>query len=210
MLRTSSCVTGASFLRQSFQHCFAWGSSRLVSTENVPAGHHNSDLSNSVCHIGLNRRRDITLRSDIKVFLNEAPSNLAGVFVGHNSVVVGLPDCGSVCKQKHVPSYVSSLQDFKAAGFQVILASVASPEALKNFAESAGAPGDVKLLADPHGSFTRMLGLEINEPTADPPYSQRYAAFLEDNILVKLCVDKDPSQVHASDAANALKVISQL
>ena len=34
----------------------------------VPAGHENSDLRNSVCNISLNRRRDISLRSDVKFF----------------------------------------------------------------------------------------------------------------------------------------------
>ena len=34
----------------------------------VPAGHENSDLRNSICNISLNRRRDISLRSDIKLW----------------------------------------------------------------------------------------------------------------------------------------------
>ena len=32
---------------------------------NVPAGHINSDLSNTKCHIGLGRLRDLTMRQDL-------------------------------------------------------------------------------------------------------------------------------------------------
>lgn len=36
---------------------------------NVPAGHINSDLSNTVCHIGLGRLRDLTMRQDLQLTL---------------------------------------------------------------------------------------------------------------------------------------------
>lgn len=49
-------------------------------TEAVPAGHHNSDLSSTACHIGLNRRRDITLRGDLTVELDGKRATLAEVF----------------------------------------------------------------------------------------------------------------------------------
>lgn len=34
---------------------------------NVPAGHINSDLSNTKCHIGLGRLRDLTMRQDLRL-----------------------------------------------------------------------------------------------------------------------------------------------
>jgi hypothetical protein len=52
----------------------------MASTQNVPAGHHNSDLSSAVCNIGLNRRRDITLRQDIEVVVHSKTRSLADVF----------------------------------------------------------------------------------------------------------------------------------
>lgn len=53
---------------------------RLASTQNVPAGHHASDLTSPACNIGLNRLRDITLRQDIKVFFGGSQVPLASVF----------------------------------------------------------------------------------------------------------------------------------
>jgi hypothetical protein len=53
---------------------------RYSSTENIPAGHHNSDLSSVACNIGLGRRRDICLRHDITVYYNGQPSRLSDIF----------------------------------------------------------------------------------------------------------------------------------
>ena len=47
---------------------------------NVPTGHHNSDLSSAACNIGLSRRRDITLRQDLKPYVDGKPALLADVF----------------------------------------------------------------------------------------------------------------------------------
>ena len=33
----------------------------------IPAGHRNSDLREEVCNVGLNRRRDLMMRGDIKM-----------------------------------------------------------------------------------------------------------------------------------------------
>ena len=33
----------------------------------IPAGHRNSDLREEVCNVGLNRRRDLMMRGDIKL-----------------------------------------------------------------------------------------------------------------------------------------------
>lgn len=43
----------------------------------IPAGHRSSDLRQEVCNIGLNRRRDLTLRGDIKVSTTEGPQRLS-------------------------------------------------------------------------------------------------------------------------------------
>lgn len=51
------------------------GPSRAYAT--VPAGHRSSDLRQEVCNIGLNRRRDLTLRGDIKVSTTEGAQRLS-------------------------------------------------------------------------------------------------------------------------------------
>lgn len=46
----------------------------------VPDGHLNSDLSPTVCHIGLGRRRDLTLRQDLCLWQNDKKLSLTDVF----------------------------------------------------------------------------------------------------------------------------------
>ena len=55
----------------------------------IPAGHRNSDLGSSACNIGLNRRRDLSLRADIKLYTSEKELSLQDVFrVGHPRILV--------------------------------------------------------------------------------------------------------------------------
>jgi hypothetical protein len=58
----------------------AAAASTAKSTYNVPEGHHNSDLSNTACHIGLGRRRDLTMRQDLRLWDGDKPLSLAEVF----------------------------------------------------------------------------------------------------------------------------------
>jgi hypothetical protein len=50
------------------------------STFNVPEGHWGSDLSDVACNIGLNRRRDLTLRQDLVLYKQQTKLSLADVF----------------------------------------------------------------------------------------------------------------------------------
>jgi hypothetical protein len=43
----------------------------------VPEGHQNSDLSSEACHIGLSRRKDLTLREDVRLMCNGEMQTLA-------------------------------------------------------------------------------------------------------------------------------------
>ena len=46
----------------------------------VPEGHQNSDLSPTACHIGLNRRRDLSLRQDLCLFRPDGKATLKDIF----------------------------------------------------------------------------------------------------------------------------------
>ena len=46
----------------------------------VPEGHRNSDLRKSVCHIGLNRRRDLSLREDLCLFRPGSKATVKEIF----------------------------------------------------------------------------------------------------------------------------------
>ena len=90
----------------------AWSSASLAinartSDDNydVPEGHKNSDLRSVACHIGLNRRRDLSLREDLCLFQPGGKSTVKEIFkVGR------FPDMATfqvdvircTCDQKHM------------------------------------------------------------------------------------------------------------
>lgn len=46
----------------------------------IPEGHRNSDLRNVTCHIGLNRRRDLSLREDLCLFQPGGKATVGEIF----------------------------------------------------------------------------------------------------------------------------------
>jgi hypothetical protein len=67
--------------QREFAAAAAGAASTAKSTYNVPEGHHSSDLSSAACHIGLGRRRDITMRQDLRLYDADGKAlTLADVF----------------------------------------------------------------------------------------------------------------------------------
>eukprot|EP00892_Ulva_mutabilis_P005338 jgi/Ulvmu1/3176/UM015_0217.1 len=182
-----------------------------TSTQNVPAGHHTSDLSSTACNISLNRRRDITLRQDIRVQYDGKTVALPELFKDRDSLVVGIPDL-SDSQKSHVHGYVKDIAELRSAGFQhIFLSAVASSDDLAAFLNKVGAEtADISALADDHGTFTRMLGLELDPAGEDNSRSQRYIGFVQDGILTRICVEKSPDRVEVTSSSKALEVIRSM
>ena len=85
---TSGSTTSTSSSSSSFSsHSFASSAAAAPEYElaprpyDVPEGHAKSDLSPHVCNIGLNRRRDLTLRADVVLYGKQATgTSLASLF----------------------------------------------------------------------------------------------------------------------------------
>ena len=84
---TSSSSTGLASTSTSSSHSFASSAAAAPEYElaprpyDVPEGHAKSDLSPHVCNIGLNRRRDLTLRADVLLYGKQATgTSLASLF----------------------------------------------------------------------------------------------------------------------------------
>jgi peroxiredoxin len=86
-------------------------------------------------------------------------------------VLVGLPDLGSVCAATHLPSYVEQHAALTKVGVDdVFYVTVNEAPALASWSAKV-ATKKIKGLADPHGFFTRALGLEA---AVDSGQSHRY------------------------------------
>lgn len=192
---------------------FCLGSTRpwTTSTHDVPAGHHGSDLTSSACNISLNRRRDITLRQDIRVQCNGTSVALSGLFKDRDSLVIGIPDLAD-SQQAHIQGYVRDIAELRTTGFgNVYLCAVASSEDLGTFLSKSGADASgICAVADSHGAFTRMLGLDIHPPGQGSPTSQRYMGLVQDGILTRICIEKSPDIVDVTSSANALQLVRSL
>lgn len=75
-------VVGVASTSAPTTHSFASAPAELAPRPyDVPEGHAKSDLSPHVCNIGLNRRRDLTLRADVLLYGKQASgTSLASLF----------------------------------------------------------------------------------------------------------------------------------
>ena len=155
----------------------------------VPAGHLNSDLSMATCNIGLGRRRDLTLRQDLCLWTGEGKkTSLKEVLGGKKVLIVGYPG-GPICTDKHIPNYISMSEQLRKEGVEKIVAvTVDSPEAVKAHSSKHHLEGSmVEMLADKNAGLIRLLGVDLGhvESTTEAR-SQRFAAIVDDGILLKL------------------------
>ncbi|GAB4816716.1 hypothetical protein N2152v2_003762 [Parachlorella kessleri] len=168
-------------------------------------------LSQATSNIGLARRRDLTFRQDIGLTVEGQRRSLKDLFKGQKTVVFGVPDCGKVCSQQHVPGYLEQADKLRQLGItQILCVAVGDPSATQHWAESAKVdPTKVKVATDANGSWTRYLGVELGQPDQPGARSLRYAAVVDDGVLLKLKVDADPAKVDASSAVSVVNMLQQ-
>lgn len=213
LLRASRCASEA--------RCFASTASTQTQQTHkydpysVPAGHQNSDLGSIACNISLNRRRDLTLREDLKVVSDGKPATLASVMRGKLVALFGVPDMGKTCGEKHLPDFLKNADKLRQAGVEeIVCAAVAPADKLEEWAKQHGnSNGQIALIADENGGMTRMLGLDIPAKTgakSDGPWSQRYAALVDNGILLKLRVEGNMAEVKESSAESIIDMMKTL
>eukprot|EP00775_Hariotina_reticulata_P003874 gene3874-4129_t len=181
--------------------------STAKSTYAVPEGHHGSDLSSTACHIGLGRRRDLTMRQDLKLWDGDKPLTLAEVFHSLKTLLIGFPG-GKICTEQHVPGYAQAAAELKAAGVdQVVAVTVGDPAQVQQWAAANGfdKAQTLKVLTDRNQSFSRLLGLELGP---EGPLCQRYAAVIDNGILLRLKVEQSPAELRVSDVKSMLKTFA--
>lgn len=104
-------------------------------------------------------------------------------------MLFGVPDCGKVCSEQHVPSYLARLGELRQLGVSKILCVAVGDEAAAKAwaAQQELADGSkIQVVSDPNATFTRFMGMELAAPDAAGPRSQRYAAVVDDGVLLKV------------------------
>jgi peroxiredoxin len=177
----------------------------------VPEGHMDSDLSQTACNIGLNRRRDLTIGAcgKIKLVIDGSEVALADLLKNKLSVFIGVPDRGSVCTSKHVPGYLKELDALRKQGVdQIICVSRGDGPTVAAWGkDTIKGADDITFAADTNGGLTRMLGMDLDDSSGTGPQSLRYSVALEDGITLKVMVEKKLGDVSESSGANMVKFL---
>jgi glutaredoxin/glutathione-dependent peroxiredoxin len=111
------------------------------------------------------------------------------------------------CSQRHLPSYVTNAAQLTAKGVDMIAClAVNDPFVMGAWGKEHKA-GDIVMLGDGSGDFTRAIGLELDRIKEGMGIrSQRYS-MLVDNGVVKALHVEAPGQYEVSSAEAMLKAL---
>lgn len=141
-----------------------------------------------------------------------------GCSLGPNAVDVGQVTAGKTialfalpgaftptCSAKHVPGYLESFADFKAAGVDEIWCiSVNDAFVMGAWARDQKTDGKVRMLADGDAAFTKATGLTLDLTGKGLGLrSNRYSMLVKDGKVASLNIE-GPGKFEVSDAATLL------
>jgi glutaredoxin/glutathione-dependent peroxiredoxin len=129
-------------------------------------------------------------------------------FAGKKVALFAVPGAFTrTCSQRHLPSYVTNGAQLKAKGVDTIAClAVNDPFVMGAWGKEHKA-GDIVMLGDGSGDFTRAIGLELDRIKEGMGIrSQRYS-MLVDNGVVKALHIEEPGQFEVSSAEAMLKAL---
>lgn len=133
--------------------------------------------------------------------------NVVSAARGKRIVVFGLPGAYTpTCSAKHVPSYLSRVDQFKARGVdEVWCVSVADGYVMAAWGREQGAIGKIRMLGDGNAEFARKLGLE-NDLTKSGMglRSRRFSLLVEDGVVKRVNLEQ-PGKFEVSDGGSMLE-----
>ncbi len=130
----------------------------------------------------------------------------ADIFGGKKIALFAVPGAFTpTCHQKHMPGFLSRLDDIKAKGVDgVACTAVNDAFVMANWAEATGAAGKVTMLADGSAGFAKATGLDIDlSDFGLGVRSKRYSMLVEDGVVKVLNIDDAPP-VHDKSSADTL------
>ena len=120
------------------------------------------------------------------------PVTTDDIFAGKTVALFAVPGAFTpTCSARHLPGFKDHLADFKAKGVDAIACvSVNDAFVMKAWGESQSVLGDILMLGDGNGDFTKALGLEMDASKFGMGVrSQRYSMIVEDGVVKELNVE---------------------
>jgi peroxiredoxin (alkyl hydroperoxide reductase subunit C) len=115
------------------------------------------------------------------------------LFKAKKVVLFGVPGAFTpTCSAKHLPGFTAHLADLKAKGVDsVVCMSVNDVFVMQAWAKDQGINGEVVMLADGSGTFTKAMGLELDLIARGLGVrSQRFAMVVDDGKVSHLAVEQ--------------------
>lgn len=120
------------------------------------------------------------------------PMTTDEIFAGKKVALFAVPGAFTpTCSARHLPGFKDHAADFKAKGVDTIAClSVNDAFVMKAWGESQSALGDILMLGDGNGDFTKAVGLEMDASKFGMGVrSQRYSMIVEDGVVKELNVE---------------------
>ena len=114
-------------------------------------------------------------------------------FAGKTTALFAVPGAFTpTCSAKHLPGFKDRAGELAAKGVdQIACVSVNDAFVMGAWGKDQGVGGEVKMLADGNGDFTKALGLELDgSKFGMGPRSQRYSMIVEDGVVKSLNVEE--------------------
>ncbi len=130
------------------------------------------------------------------------------LFSGKKVVLFAVPGAYTpTCSEQHLPGFVANAAAIRGRGVDdIVCVAVNDAFVMGAWGQERGA-GDITMVGDGNGDFTRALGLEMDgRGFGLGTRSQRYAMVVEDGTVTKLAVE-GPGQFEVSKAEAILEAL---
>ena len=126
---------------------------------------------------------------------------------GKKIAIFGLPGAFTpTCSAKHVPSYLTNLDNLKAKGVdEVWCLAVNDAFVMHAWAKDQKAQGKIRFMGDGSAEYTKKLGLELDlNARGMGTRMQRFSMLVDDGVVKQLNIEA-PGKYEVSDAETMLK-----
>ena len=131
--------------------------------------------------------------------------------LGNSKILLfGLPGAyTSTCSKLHLPGYVKYAEKLKSKGIDKIFCiSVNDPHVMNAWGEVNNVGNNIKMLADPYLSFTKLIGAEIDRNSKGMGIrSSRYAMIVENLKVQNIQEEEETKSCGISSAEGILDII---
>ena len=143
------------------------------------------------------------------VMTGEGPGGLTTdeLFGGKKVVLFSVPGAFTpTCSAKHLPGFVEQAAAIKAKGVDTVAClSVNDVFVMDAWGKSAGADGNVTMLADGNCDYCKALGLELDATGFGMGMrGSRFALVVDNGFVTQAYIESAPTELVASAAENVL------